>query len=125
MGRLSQPEPPFSRGRANPLLFRSLTVHAIIEDRGRQFVVHDGDKIRVDHMADAKVGSDVVFDKILCLGENMGTPVVEGATVTARVEEHAKAKKILVQKFKRRKDYRRKQGHRQTYTWLTVTAISS
>lgn len=100
-------------------------MHAIIEDRGRQFVVRDGEKIRVDHMADVKVGSDVVFDRVLCLGDAFGAPLVEGASVTARVEEHTKDKKILVQKFKRRKDYRRKQGHRQTYTWLTVTAISS
>lgn len=100
-------------------------MHAIIEDRGRQFVVRDGDTFRIDHMADVQVGADVVFDKVLAVGETMGTPVVTGASVTAVVKEHSKGKKILVQKFKRRKDYRRKQGHRQTYTWLTVTAISS
>ena len=100
-------------------------MHAIIEDRGRQFVVRDGETFRIDHLAEAKVGSDVVFDRVLAIGETVGAPVVEGASVTARVKEHTKDKKILVQKFKRRKDYRRKQGHRQTYTWLTVTSISS
>lgn len=100
-------------------------MHAIIEDRGRQFVVHDGDKIKVDHMAEAKVGAEVIFERVMSVGDSFGTPVLEGARVTARVEEHAKDKKIIVQKFKRRKDYRRKQGHRQTYTWLTITGISA
>ena len=98
-------------------------MHAIIEDRGRQFMVRDGEKLKIDHMEEAEVGSDVVFDKVLAVGDTFGSPHVAGASVTARVEEHAKDKKILVQKFKRRKDYRRKQGHRQTYTWLTVTKI--
>lgn len=100
-------------------------MHAIINDRGRQFVVRDGDKIKVDHLASVEVGSEIVFDKVLAVGETFGTPHVDGASVTARVEEHTKGKKILVQKFRRRKDYRRKQGHRQTYTWLTVTKIDA
>lgn len=99
-------------------------MHAIIQDRGRQFVVTDGAKLCVDHMADREVGAEVVFDSVLALGETFGTPLVPGAKVTARVEEHSRAKKILVQRFRRRKDYRRKQGHRQTYTWLTITSIS-
>ena len=99
-------------------------MQAIIEDRGRQFVVEDGETITVDFMSGIEPGSEVVFDRVLALGDTFGTPLVEGATVTAKVTEHFKAKKILVQKFKRRKDYRRKQGHRQQHTRLSITSIT-
>lgn len=99
-------------------------MQAIIEDRGRQYVVHDGDRIRVDQLADLEPGAEVTFDRVLAVGTTFGTPVVEGASVAAVVDEHVKDKKIWVTKFKRRKDYRRRQGHRQGYTWLRITSIN-
>lgn len=99
-------------------------MQAIIEDRGRQYVVQDGDTLRVDYMADAEVGSEVVFDRVLAIDGEVGRPAVAGAAVKATVADQIRGKKILVQKFHRRKDYRRKQGHRQRYTQLTITSIS-
>ena len=99
-------------------------MQAIIEDRGRQYVVHDGDQIVVDHLAGAEVGSEVVFDRVLAVGDTFGTPVVEGASVKAKVVEQQRGVKIHVYKFKRRKDYRRKQGHRQPVTRLSITSIT-
>jgi large subunit ribosomal protein L21 len=99
-------------------------VQAIIDDRGRQYVVHDGDSLVVDLMPSAEVGTEVVFDRVLAVDKTFGTPTVDGASVQGVVAEHFKGKKILVQKFKRRKDYRRKQGHRQQHTRLTITGIN-
>lgn len=99
-------------------------MQAIIEDRGRQYVVHDGERIQVDHLGDLDVGSEVVFDKVLAVGDSFGAPAVEGASVKAVVESHGEGPKLMVYKFRRRKDYRRKQGHRQAHTWLTITSIS-
>ncbi|GJM22320.1 MAG: 50S ribosomal protein L21 [Planctomycetota bacterium] len=97
---------------------------AIIDDRGRQYVVNDGDTLLIDYIADAEPGSELTFDRVLAVDGEFGAPVVEGAAVKARVEGHEKAKKILVQKFHRRKDYRRLQGHRALNTRLTITSIS-
>jgi len=99
-------------------------VQAIIEDRGRQYIVHDGDRIRVDQLTGTEPGAEVVFDRVLALGTTFGRPTVEGASVAAVVDEHVRDKKIWVTKFKRRKDYRRRQGHRQGYTWLRITSIN-
>lgn len=97
---------------------------AIIEDRGRQYVVDGGETILVDHLADKEPGSEHVFDKVLMLGDDVGSPYVKGASVKAKIVGHVKGTKLIVQKFKRRKDYRRKQGHRQTFTRLTISKIS-
>ena len=77
---------------------------------------------------DAEQGSEITINRVLLTsdGDNVkiGTPVVEGASVTAKVLEHAKAKKVLVVKRKRRKDYRRKNGHRQQYTKIEIVSIN-
>jgi len=99
-------------------------VHAIINDRGRQYTVQDGDALRVDFMSGLEVGSEVTFDKVLLLGDQVGTPFVEGASVKAQVTAHKKGEKIYVEKFRRRKDHRRRVGHRQPYTHLVVSQIS-
>ena len=99
-------------------------MHAIIEDRGRQYLVHDGDTLLVDHMAGSEPGSQIVFDRVLALGDSFGAPVIDGASVTAKVVGHEKGDKLVVQKFKRRKDYRRRNGHRQTWTRVTIASIS-
>ncbi len=97
---------------------------AIIQDRGRQYPVDDGSEYLVDLMADVEVGSEVVFDKVLLLDDKVGTPFVSGASVTATVLAHEKGKKIYVEKFHRRKDYRRRVGHRQKYTRISIASIS-
>jgi large subunit ribosomal protein L21 len=101
-----------------------MTVQAIIQDRGRQYPVNEGESLLVDYIAEAKVGGEHVFDQVLVLGETVGAPYVAGAKVKAKVEEHVKGAKLYVEKFRRRKDYRRRVGHRQPYTRLTISSIS-
>ena len=99
-------------------------MQAIIHDRGRQYLVDAGQSLLVDLLDDAEPGSEHVFEQVLVSGDKIGAPYVDGAKVTARVEGHVKGTKLYVQKFKRRKDYRRRFGHRQKYTRVTITKIS-
>jgi large subunit ribosomal protein L21 len=99
-------------------------MQAIIDDRGRQYVVHDGDEIVVDHMPDTEPGAEVTFDRVLAVDKTFGTPAVDGAVVKGVIDSHFRDKKLLVEKFRRRKDYRRRQGHRQQYTKLKITSIT-
>jgi len=101
-------------------------MYAIIEDQGRQYTVRAGDVIRIDRK-DATENEQVTFDRVLLVRSDddarIGTPTVEGAKVTATVLGEIKAPKIVVRKFKRRKNYRRKQGHRQRYTEVKIESI--
>ncbi len=100
-------------------------MYAVIHDRGKQYTVKAGERVRVDLM-DAEDGSEVVFDRVLLVGGDgtrIGTPVVEGASVKATVLGMHKDRKIIVFKKKRRQKYRRKQGHRQRYTDIKVDSI--
>jgi large subunit ribosomal protein L21 len=99
-------------------------VQAIISDRGRQYPVNEGESFLVDYLADAKVGGQHVFEQVLVLGETIGTPFVAGAQVKARIDEHVKGPKLFIEKFRRRKDYRRRVGHRQPFTRVTIQSIS-
>ncbi|GEK34388.1 50S ribosomal protein L21 [Kurthia sibirica] len=102
-------------------------MYAIIETGGKQIKVEAGQEIYVEKI-NAEDGEVVTFDKVLFVGgENVkvGAPLVAGATVTAKVEKHGRAKKIVVFKLKAKKNYRRKQGHRQPYTKLVVEAINA
>ena len=102
-------------------------MYAIIETGGKQVKVEVGSKIYVEKL-DAEVGSEVTFDKVLLVGgesTKVGSPLVEGATVVAKVEKQGKEKKILVFKYKSKANYRRKQGHRQPYTCLVIEAINA
>jgi len=102
--------------------------YAVIATGGKQFRVKVGDKITVERLAD-EAGTDITIDQVLLIGGNgetrIGTPVVDGATVTATVDEHDRGEKIVVFKFKKRKRYRRRTGHRQALTRLTITGISA
>lgn len=102
--------------------------YAVIRTGGKQYRVTPGELLRVESLS-GEVGSELTFsDVLLTTNEDsvhVGTPFVPGASVTAQVVEHGKEKKILVFKKKRRKGYRRKQGHRQQFTALRVTAINS
>ncbi|HOA91056.1 MAG: 50S ribosomal protein L21 [Bacillota bacterium] len=99
--------------------------YAVIQTGGKQYTVSEGDVIRVEKL-DAEPGSVVDFDKVLLIGGDetkVGTPFVEGAKVSAEVVKSGKGKKIIVFKYKAKKNYRKKQGHRQPYTELKITAV--
>ncbi|MBN2720645.1 MAG: 50S ribosomal protein L21 [Proteobacteria bacterium] len=101
-------------------------MYAVIETGGKQYRVNEGDVIRVEKLA-ADVGSDIGFDKILMVGQGdqvrVGNPLVDGASVTGKVIEQDRRKKIIVFKMKKRKNYRRKYGHRQDYTGVRIESI--
>ena len=101
---------------------------AIVEAGGRQVRVEKDSLIRIDRM-DASVGDDVQLSKVLLLSRGgdvqVGRPYVDGAEVRAQVKQHGRDRKITVFKYKRRKGYKVKQGHRQDYTLLQVKDISA
>lgn len=102
-------------------------MYAIFEDGSHQFRVKEGDKIVVDRR-DGEPGDELVFSKVLLItgdGEpSIGMPVLEGARVTAKIVDQFRAKKIIIQKFRRRKNMRRRNGHRQPHTMVTITGIA-
>ena len=102
--------------------------HAVFVTGGKQYRVAEGDVIYVEKL-DVEAGSTVTFDKVLCVVDDdkatVGTPVVAGAAVTAKVEKNGRSAKVRVYKMKPKKGYRRTQGHRQPYTKLTVEAINA
>nr|VFJ54709.1 MAG: large subunit ribosomal protein L21 [Candidatus Kentron sp. FM]VFJ70341.1 MAG: large subunit ribosomal protein L21 [Candidatus Kentron sp. FM]VFK06894.1 MAG: large subunit ribosomal protein L21 [Candidatus Kentron sp. FM] len=95
---------------------------------GKQYRVQVGDSLRVEKLA-AEAGEPITLDKVLMVGagENVavGTPYLEGGEVSAKINSHGRGKKIRITKFKRRKNYRRTQGHRQAFTELEITAINA
>ncbi|GAE31157.1 50S ribosomal protein L21 [Halalkalibacter hemicellulosilyticus] len=102
-------------------------MYAIIETGGKQVKVEEGQEIYIEKL-DAEAGETVSFDNILFVGGDdvkVGAPYVEGASVTAKVEKHGRQKKIIVWKMKAKKNYRRKQGHRQPYTKVVIEKINA
>ncbi len=102
-------------------------MYAVIATGGKQYKVSEGDTLRVEKLP-GDVGEKVLFDRVLMLGGSdtkVGAPVVDGVTVEAEIEAQDRARKVTVFKFKRRKKFRRKYGHRQPYTALKVTKINS
>lgn len=103
-------------------------MYAILTTGGKQYKVQEGDVIYVEKLA-ADVETTVELDNVLAVSKDgelvIGKPVVEGAKVVAKVLAQGKAKKIIVFKYKRKKDYRRKQGHRQQYTKLQIEKINA
>jgi large subunit ribosomal protein L21 len=102
-------------------------MYAVIKTGGKQYRVSEGDRLRVEKLS-GEVGSEVTFDEVLMIGGEkvaIGTPKVEGAAVKARIVAQDRAKKIIVFKFKRRKNYRKKYGHRQPFTELEITGIDA
>jgi large subunit ribosomal protein L21 len=103
-------------------------MYAIIESGGKQYKVAVGDTIYVEKI-DQATGESVVFDNVLAVSKEdqltIGSPFVQGAKVKADVVKQGKGKKIIVYKYKPKKSYHKKQGHRQPYTQLTVTAIEA
>ena len=97
---------------------------AIIETGGKQYYVEEGTVLYIEKL-DAEAGSKVKFDKVLMANGTVGTPVVKGAYVEAEVVKNGKGKKIIVYKYNQKKNYRRKQGHRQPYTRVTIESINA
>ena len=101
-------------------------MYAIIETGGKQYTVEAGDKIRVEKL-DVKEGDKVTFDKVLFVSGDdakIGAPYVEGAKVEAKVLAQGKAKKVVVYKYKAKKNERTKKGHRQPFTLVEITNIA-
>lgn len=104
-------------------------MYAIVEISGKQYKVQEGDIVFVDRLETAEEGSKVTFDKVLLVSDGkkvtIGQDTVKGAKVEASVIGHGKAKKVLVFKYKAKKNYRRTQGHRQPYTKIQIEKIST
>lgn len=102
-------------------------MYAIIQTGGKQYRVSEGDKVKVE-LLEAKVGDSVRFTDVRLLRTDddvkVGKPSIEGASVTAKVLEHGRHKKITVFKHHRRKTYRLKKGHRQFYTQVQITDVA-
>jgi len=100
---------------------------AVVKTGGKQYKVSEGDVIQVDKL-EGEVGAAVTLDQVLMVGEDedvqVGTPMLDGNQVTVEITEQLKDKKIIVFKKKRRKNYRRKNGHRQLVTRLKIMKIS-
>ena len=100
-------------------------MYAVIETGGKQYRVQEGDVITIEKL-NAEVGETVTFDKVLVLGEGkdvkVGTPYVDAA-VTGSVVENGKGQKVIIFKYKAKKDYRKKQGHRQPYTMVKIESL--
>ena len=103
-------------------------MYAIIESCGKQYKVAEGDVVFFEKL-DAEEGKKVTFDKVILVSEEgkvqVGNPYVKGVKVEGKVVSHGKGKKIIVFKMKAKKNYRRKQGHRQPYTKVEITSIKT
>ena len=104
-------------------------MYAILNTGGKQYKVSVGEILKVEKLA-ADVDTTVEFSEVLAVANDegkltIGTPIVEGAKITAKVIGHGKAKKIVVFKFKAKKDFRKKQGHRQAFTKILVESIEA
>lgn len=97
-------------------------MYAIIETGGKQYRVQENDFLFIEKLEN-EAQTEVVFDKVLMVNDKIGNPYVEGAKVKALVEKHGKNKKIIVYKYKAKKNYHKKQGHRQPYTKVQIIAI--
>lgn len=103
-------------------------MYAVIKTGGKQYRVAAGDKIRVEQIP-ADIGAEITIDQVLAVGAgdrlSVGAPLVSGAAVSATVLSHGRGEKIRIFKMRRRKHYRKQQGHRQGYTELFIGRIAS
>jgi large subunit ribosomal protein L21 len=103
-------------------------MYAIIETGGKQYRVTEGDVINVEKLL-VWPGDEIVFDKVLVMGDGdavqIGTPYVEAAQVYGKVVENGKGQKVIIFKYKSKKDYRKKQGHRQPYTMIEIVSVGA
>ena len=101
---------------------------SIVEQGGFQYKVSEGDVIEVP-LVKGEAGQELILDRVLLISEGddvkVGTPVVAGAEVKAEIVEHGRIKKVMIIKKNRRKDYQRKNGHRQDFTTIKITAVKA
>ena len=121
-------EAPKASKRKQAPASKPLAPYAVIETGGKQYRVSVGDVVSVEKL-DQEPGTNVTFDRVLLVGGDgttkVGTPTVEGASVVATIEEQYRGEKLYIFKFKPKKRYRRKTGHRQNLTRLAITAINA
>lgn len=103
-------------------------MYAVIKTGGKQYRVAAGEKIKVEQIP-AEVGAEITLDQVLMVGEGesvkIGTPLVSGATVTAKVLAHGRGEKVKIFKMRRRKHYQKHQGHRQNFTEIEISGIAA
>jgi len=103
-------------------------MYAVVKTGGKQYRVNSGDTLKVEKL-NAEVGDTVAFDEVLMVNDGkstkIGTPLVDGAKVQAKVVAHGRGDKVKIFKFNRRKHYRKTQGHRQSYTEIQIDSIAA
>jgi len=103
-------------------------MYAVIKTGGKQYRVSEGDVLRVEKLEVAE-GESFDFDQVLMVGEGadvkIGTPMLDGSKVSAKVTAHGRGKKVRIIKFRRRKHHRKQMGHRQAFTEVEITGISA
>ena len=102
-------------------------MYAVVKTGGKQYRVSAGEKLKVEQIP-ANVGSEIVLGEVLLVADGeavkMGAPLVDGASVTAKVLGHGRGEKVHIFKMRRRKHYRKSQGHRQNYTEIEIVGIA-
>ena len=108
---------------------RIMDKFAVIETGGKQYIVREGDKLRVELLLETEVGQEFSFDNVLLIagekGVSVGSPAVAGASVKAEIKENGRAKKINVIRYKAKSRYFKKRGHRQPFTEVEIKTINS
>ena len=106
-------------------------MYAVVDDRNQQYRVQPGDRIKIHHRSEAEPGATLTFDRVCVVGGQagdaagrIGTPYVKGASVTAKVLRTQKGDKVIIGKFRRRKNSRRRTGFRATYTVVQIESIN-
>jgi len=103
-------------------------MYAVIKTGGKQYRVNTGERLKVEKLV-AEVGATVTLDQILMVSDGekttIGSPIIKGATVKATVLSHGRADKVMIFKFRRRKHYRKTQGHRQSFTEIKIEVIAA
>lgn len=105
-----------------------MSIFAVIKTGGKQYKVAEGQTLKIEKLK-SEAGSEVVFDEVLMVSDGedvkLGQPKVAGAKVTAKVVKNARARKIIILKYRPKKRYKKKQGHRQNYTEVQISKISA
>ena len=105
-------------------------MYAVLDDRNQQYKVAAGDRIKIHLRKDSNEGDTLTFDKVCAVGGDadnagrVGTPFVDGASVTAKVLKNVKGPKVIIGKFRRRKDFRKRTGFRAQYTMIQIESIN-